>query len=133
MKQITFRLQPGQLLKEAIREVVEEQNIQAGCLLSIVGGLENANLRMAVAEPGKEVVKSYSGPLEIVSGTGTISRDGCHIHISLSDREGNVVGGHLKDGCRIKYTAEIVLLIFNNVSYNRILDKRTGYKELVIE
>ncbi|MEK7643480.1 MAG: PPC domain-containing DNA-binding protein [Patescibacteria group bacterium] len=133
MNQLTFRLKPGQLLREEIEKTVTEYNIEAGVLLSIVGGLENAVLRMAGSEPDSKIVREWDGPFEIVSGTGTLSKEGDHIHVSLADREGNVIGGHLKSGCRIKYTAEIVIGIFDKVTYKRIMDNETGFQELSIE
>ena len=132
MKQITFRIKPGELLKEEIVKAAQKHNIGAGALLSIVGGLENAVLRMAGATPDKQDVKDFNGPFEIVSGTGTISRDGCHVHMSVSDQEGKVIGGHLKDGCRVHLTAEIVVGVFEDVSYKRVHDQETGFKELTV-
>lgn len=133
MKQITFRLKPGQLFKEEIEKAAIEKNITAGVLLSAVGSLHNAVLRMAGAKPEKQVVNKYEGPFEIVSGTGTISKQGCHIHASISDKEGRVIGGHLKDGCIVEVTMEIVIGIFEDVNYNRILDNETGFNELTVE
>jgi predicted DNA-binding protein with PD1-like motif len=128
MKQLTFRLQPSQLLKEEIE--MRTKDVEAGVLLSIVGALEYANLRMAGATPEAQDVRRFDGPVEIVSGTGTISKDGCHVHISVSDKEGNVFGGHLKDGCPVALTAEIVIGVFEDVSYKRTFDEGTGFKEL---
>lgn len=133
MRQITFRLGPGQLLKEEIERSARETPIRAGVLLSIVGGLDMAVLRMAGATPEKQVVRSIPGPLEIVAGTGTLSADGCHIHVALSDADGEVVGGHLKDGCIVGTTAEIVLGIFDDVRYRRRHDDATGFPELHVE
>lgn len=133
MEQLSFRLKSGQLLKEEIVKMAKKSHIQAGVLLSIVGAFKNANLRMAGATPDNQIIKSFEGPLEIVSGTGTISQDGCHIHISISDKDGKVIGGHLKDGCVVDITAEIVIGIFEDISYKRVLDKDTGFKELEIE
>ncbi len=130
MKQITFRLKPGQFLREEIVKVAKERRIQTGVLLSIVGGLEYAALRMAGATPDHQVVKELHGPFEIVSGTGTISQNGCHIHISLSDKEGKVIGGHLKGGCRVAPTAEVVIGIFDDAIYQRTRDDATGFNEL---
>ncbi|TSC77643.1 MAG: hypothetical protein G01um101424_266 [Parcubacteria group bacterium Gr01-1014_24] len=131
MKQLTFRLKTGQMLKEEIE--AKAKNIKAGVLLSVVGALENANLRMAGATPDNQIIKSFDGPFEIVSGTGTISQEGCHIHISVSNTEGKVIGGHLKDGCRVGVTAEIVIGVFEDVSYKRVPDKDTGFNELKTE
>lgn len=133
MKQITFRLKPGQYLKEEIEKITREKDIRAGVLLSIVAGLENAVLRMAGSEPENQIIKRWDGPFEVVSGIGTISKNGCHIHVSISDREGNVIGGHLRDGCVVFKTAEIVLGIFDDVVYSRKPDKETGFNELEVE
>lgn len=133
MNQVSFRLKHGQFLREEIEARIKEHGIKAGVLLSIVGALEKAVMRMAGATPENQIVKELEGPFEIVSGTGTVSENGCHIHLSLSDKNGNVVGGHLKDGCKIGVTAEIVIGYFDDVSFSRILDKDTGFKELFVE
>ncbi len=110
-----------------------EEKVLAGVLLSIVGGLENAVLRMPGSAPENQKVQEWDGPFEIVAGTGTLSKEGCHLHIALSDRKGNVIGGHLKDGCRIKTTAEIVLGVFDDIEYKRTQDKNTGFPELDVK
>lgn len=98
MKQMTVRLKPGQLLKEEMEKIAVTESVNAGVLLSVVGGLKNAVLRMPGSTPEDQKVKKWDGPFEIVSGTGAISKDGCHIHISVSDCDGNVLGGHLRGG-----------------------------------
>lgn len=132
MKHVTFRLKTGQLLKEEIEKSAVEKKIKAGVLLAVVGSLSKAMLRMAGAKPDKQEIKEYQGPFEIVSATGTISDQGCHIHMSVSDKKGNVIGGHLKDGCVVETTAEIVIGIFEDVSYERVQDEETGFEELSI-
>jgi predicted DNA-binding protein with PD1-like motif len=129
MKQITKRLTPGQDLREEIEKLVKENQVKAGVVLSVVGGIKEGYFRM----PDGKTVRHLGKPLEIVSGTGTISQDNCHIHISASDEEGSVVGGHLKPGCTVKETAEVVLLVFDDVVYKREPDENTGYDELVIK
>src|SRR3989338_4740368 len=125
MKQISFRLRPGQLLKEEIENAAHENNIQAGVLLSIVGALNTVVLRMAGTEIEDQDIKTWEGPHEIVAGTGTISKNGCHIHLSVSDKSGDVVGGHLKDGCVVAITAEIVLGVFDDIEFKRTFDSAT--------
>lgn len=133
MQQLSFRLKPGQFLKEEIEKIAVERQIKAGVLLSVVGGLENAVLRMAGSDADNQTVKTWDEKFEIVSGTGTISDAGCHLHISISNKEGAVIGGHLKDGCRIAYTAEIVIGVFDDVEYCREPDAETGFDELTIK
>jgi predicted DNA-binding protein with PD1-like motif len=130
MRQITRRLKPGQLLKESIIQLVEEEDIKAGVILAAVGGLENANLRVSKFESGEHPMLTIDGPLELVSCTGTLSSEGCHLHVSVSDRSGQCHGGHLKNGCRVFVTIELVVLVFDDVIYNRTLDSETGFDEL---
>ncbi|MFA5047763.1 MAG: PPC domain-containing DNA-binding protein [Patescibacteria group bacterium] len=129
ISQYAVRLLPGQDLKVEIEKTVIENKIAAGCVLSIVGSLSKATLRLA---DGK-AIKFWEESFEIVSGTGTLSADGCHIHVAVADCEGKVIGGHLKEGCIINTTAEVVLLIFNDVKYSREDDSQTGFKELVVK
>ena len=47
--------------------------------------------------------------------------------------DGNTFGGHLKEGCTIKTTAEVVILIFDDTEYERKPDTTTGYDELLVK
>ncbi len=85
---------------------------------------------MPKQDSGEHTVKKIEGPLEIVSCTGTLSPDGCHIHASVSDREGRCYGGHLKEGCPVFFTIEVVIGILENVEYTRVPDTETGFDEL---
>lgn len=68
---------------------------------------------------------------EIVSLVGTLS-DGGHLHVSLSDAQGRVVGGHVMDHMIVFTTAEIVIGDCTELLFSREMDPRTGFKELVI-
>jgi predicted DNA-binding protein with PD1-like motif len=48
--------------------------------------------------------------MEILSLVGTACTDGVHFHISVSKESGEVVGGHLMDGCLVASTAEIIIM-----------------------
>jgi len=47
------------------------------------------------------------GPFEIVSLVGVIASPHAHLHISLSDSKGQVIGGHLVEDDIIYTTAEV--------------------------
>jgi hypothetical protein len=129
MKFFTFRLKPGNDLFDSVEKVVRDHKIEAGCVLSGVGSLTHATLRLANREYNNE----YEGHFEIVSITGTVSVNGSHLHISISDEDGVTIGGHLVSGCKIYTTAEIVLVTFDDVVYKRELMKNdSGYEELVV-
>jgi uncharacterized protein len=129
MKTYTFRLKPNQDLFDSIEDFVAEKKIEAGCVLSSVGSLTHAALRLA----NRSDYNKYEGHFEIVSMTGTVSTNGSHIHVSISDGGGLTIGGHLVSGCKIYTTAEIVLAVFEDVVYSReLLENDSGYEELVI-
>lgn len=128
MRPIALRLTPGQDLRTEIEALAKAERINAGCLLSAVGSLTTATLRLADGV----TVKTFPGPFEIVSITGTLSPDGCHIHLSLADTSGAVIGGHLQGGCLVNTTAELVVLAFDELRFSRTFDPGTGYEELKV-
>ena len=122
-----FRLTKGMDFKKEIEKYVISNKV-SGVILCAVGCLSKLTIRLA---DGQSVLEK-DGMFEIVSVTGTLSEDGLHIHISVSDEEGNTIGGHLKDGCIINTTSEVVLDIFDDIKFTREYDEKTGYDELVI-
>lgn len=129
MDALTFRLKPGQDLLDEIERFVAENNIRAGCILSAVGSLTQATLRFA----NRNTYHTCTGHFEIVSATGTVSTHGCHLHIAISDGNGQTLGGHLVSGCTIYTTAEIVLAVFPHLVYRREPCELSGYDELVVD
>src|SRR6266511_4642975 len=132
MKIHTFRLKPGSDLKTEIEKFVTTKNIQAGFIITCVAGLSQAVLRMAGAMPDKQDIRTYKGDFEVTSLVGTVSVNGVHLHLAISDKEGQGFGGHLKEGTIIHPTAEIVIGEDETVIYTRELDEETGFPELVV-
>jgi predicted DNA-binding protein with PD1-like motif len=128
MQTFTFRLKPGQDLLVSIEEFVSNAKIEAGCVLSAVGSLTHATLRLA----NRSAYSEYEGFFEIVSMTGTVSINGSHLHISISDGDGQTIGGHLVSGCKIYTTAEMVIAAFEDVVYKREIAEDSGYEELIV-
>ena len=129
MKTHAFRIRPNQDLRSEIDRFAKEKNIKAGIVLTCVGNLTKAVLRMADAKK----IKTCKGPLEIVSLVGTLEIGNSHLHISLSDVNGDVIGGHLKKGSIVGVTAEIVIGELEKKSFSRKFDKQTGYDELIVK
>ena len=131
---LVVRLRPGDLLKESLLEAVTAHKLDAAAVVTCVGSLSKAALRMAnAAAVQSNPVKTWAMCLEIVSLTGTLGPDGLHLHCSLSDDRGNVIGGHLMGGSVVHTTAEIVLVDFSgkgNAIFRRTLDPQTGFSEL---
>jgi predicted DNA-binding protein with PD1-like motif len=129
IKPYAFRLKPGQDLKQEIQKLVNEKQIKAGWISTCAGSLANYNIRFANQPNGS----MDSGHFEIVSLTGTISTNGSHLHISISDSTGKTIGGHLMDGCIIYTTAEIVILSSDAFVFKREKDGSTPWEELQVE
>ena len=121
---IISRLMPNEDLKEGLKNLIDKNGIKSGIIITIVGSLNKATLRMS-----DENIKIFKEPFEIVSAEGTISENGIHVHIAISDSKGHVLGGHLKKGCTINTTAEICILEIEKI-LKRKFDPKTGYKEL---
>jgi uncharacterized protein len=124
-----FRLKPGQDLKQEIQKLVTEKQIKAGWISTCVGSLTNYNIRFANQPEGN----TGSGHFEMVSLTGTVSINGSHLHLSISDSTGKTIGGHLMDGCIVYTTAEIVVLSSDDFEFKREKDGSTEWEELQVK
>jgi hypothetical protein len=133
MKLYTVRLNNNQDLRVELLRFAKQNSIQAGSILTCVGALKSFVLRMAGATPDKQDIRTFSGKHEIVSLVGTLSNNDCHLHIALSNKDGQVIGGHLKEGSLVDLTAEIVIAEDDAVIYTRELDNDTGFTELVVK
>jgi predicted DNA-binding protein with PD1-like motif len=128
MKVVPLRLHPGEDLRRALEAWMGEQQQQAGCMISAVGSLSVAQLRLA----GASKTTTICGELEIISLSGTLSPDGAHLHIAIADSSGAVIGGHLGPGSLVRTTAELVIGLLPEWRFQRELDPATGYAELRI-
>jgi hypothetical protein len=128
MQTYSFRLRPGQDLKTELDKLVKQYRIEAGILLTCVGSLTDVVLRLANQENGT----NWHGHFEIVSLVGTLSINGSHLHLAVSDSTGQTYGGHLLDGCKIYTTVELAIGILPDLVYAREPDPTFGYKELVV-
>lgn len=124
MKELAFRLQRGDDLKQSIEKVCIDVN--TAILLSGVGSLYHAHFRLAQAKGFFDKDEDY----EIVSLNGTVSHGKAHLHIALSDVNGSVIGGHLEEGCLINTTCEVVIGILEEYESVRNYDKNTDFGEI---
>ncbi|MCQ2550693.1 MAG: DNA-binding protein [Clostridia bacterium] len=128
MKTICIRLKRGSDLLESIEEICKENDVKAGVILSMVGCVTKARVRDASGVTIKEVDED----LEIVSGTGTVSKARCHVHVSFSKEDLSVIGGHLVKGCIVNTTCELVILVLDGIEFREEFDQETGYDELKV-
>lgn len=103
----------------------------AGVILSAVGSLKESTIRVPVIDGNVQYI--HPQDLEIDTVHGTVSANGCHLHITVSDIEGQAWGGHLKEGCIIRTTCELVIGVLEDKVFTREPDAQTGFDELVIQ
>jgi predicted DNA-binding protein with PD1-like motif len=128
VRTVAVRLRPGQDLRRELLAVAERERIRAGWVLTGVGSLSRARLRLAGAARHAEL----EGAMEIVALAGTLWQGGGHLHLAVADDRGATVGGHLMDGCVVRTTAEVVLGADDRLRFDREPDPDTGYDELVV-
>jgi predicted DNA-binding protein with PD1-like motif len=128
MEVLPLRLSPGDDLRAALQAEVAARSCHAGFVISGIGSLAAARLRLAGAiEPA-----TMRGDLEILTLAGTIAMDGSHLHISIADASGRVLAGHVAQGCVVRTTAEVLLVLLPDWQFSREVDAVTGFAELAI-
>ena len=128
MRALPVRLRPQQDLRGALEAVLAEQGVEAGFVLQAIGSLSVARIRFA----GVDEITELRGDLEILTLAGSLSPDGAHLHISVSDADGRVVGGHVAPGCIVRTTAEILVALLPDHDFSREPDAESGWDELMI-
>ncbi len=116
---IVARFNTGEDLFQGIKKVVLRHEVKAG-MFTVIGAVDRA--QYGFYHPKKKTYTnlswepdSDSSPaLEIVNCTGNIAilddTTVIHAHITFTGEKGEILGGHLLEGCRINPTAELMLL-----------------------
>lgn len=128
-KSYAIRLKPGADLKKSLQLFVNEHKLHAAWIVTCAGSLTEYNIRFA----NQQNSNSGKGHFEIVSLGGTLSDNGSHLHISISDSSGITTGGHLQEGCVVYTTAEIVIQSSDEFIFTRKKDGTTPWEELQVE
>ncbi len=128
MELVSLRLQPGADIRKDLEQLVQRDSISAAVVLGAVGSLSKVCLRFA--DQDKRTV--LKGKYEILTLSGTLGEEGVHLHMSVADRSGKCKGGHVVDGCRVNTTLELVIGLLSGVQFHRVMDEKTGSKELKI-
>jgi uncharacterized protein len=128
MKEHVVRLKPGEDLLEAISSYCSKHVIEAAYIGTCVGSLSTVTFRKGYTK----TQMTLRGTYEIVSAVGTLSKGGHHIHMSVSDSDFQVLGGHIDRNTVVLTTVELVLIELESFELVRTIDATTGYKTLVV-
>ncbi|MEM1569517.1 MAG: DNA-binding protein [Candidatus Bathyarchaeia archaeon] len=124
------RLDPGDYVLESITELAVREKIKDAIVISAVGTLDECTLHMVTTTgyPPKEYFRRWENePLELVSVAGVIADGKPHLHAVVSDSE-KAYAGHLEEGCRTLYLAEIAILEVKDLDLTRVRDERNILK-----
>jgi uncharacterized protein len=125
---VVTRLLPHQDLRLACMAVARDRQLTAAAVISCVGSLERLTIRFA-NRPEATVLE---GKFEILTLSGMFAPDNAHLHITVGDTNGMVLGGHLLNESLIYTTAELAAVSFPSLEFQRQIDPTYGYKELII-
>eukprot|EP00941_MAST-03F_sp_MAST-3F-sp1_P003190 g3190.t1 len=138
LKAYAVRFGPGDEVYSKLGEFVRRRKLKAAFIMTCVGSIQAAKIRLAHATAqNKNFILEVNEPHEIVSLVGTLETkedgtSGCHLHVSLADKDGKVIGGHLLNMICFT-TAEIVLGECENLQFSRPFDPKTGFGELDVK
>lgn len=104
MHPLPLHLDAGSDVRLSLEALAREQGA-TGYVLSVVGNLSSAVFQC----PGKPAPTRLRGELEIITLSGTLSPEGVHLHLSFSDGDCRVWGGHLEPGTLVLRGADLLL------------------------
>ena len=104
MRALPLHLNAGSDVHRSLAELAAAQQAE-GFVLSVVGNLAQAAFQC----PGQSTPTLVRGELEIITLQGTIAPTGVHLHLSLSDGNCQVWGGHLEPGTLVLKGADVLV------------------------
>ena len=109
------------LLLESISSVIKQHEIRDGEVLVTAGSVQECTYHYvgSTAAHPKNVLKTVKGPYEILNAGGIIADGEPHMHITLSTQGQGGFGGHLENGCRVLYLAEVTILKYSGPPLTR--------------
>jgi predicted DNA-binding protein with PD1-like motif len=103
------------LLLESIMDVIRQKNIQDGEVFVTAGSVRECTYHYVTSTAQKPVnaYRTIKGAMEILNAGGMIASGEPHIHITLSTPAKGAFGGHLENGCRVLYLAEVTIVKYS--------------------
>ncbi len=126
LQTISLRLAPGEVLQPVLYELAKQAGGRAYCIVTCVGSVRDISIRTA----NSITVLQLTEPHEITSLVGTFNAKSGHLHVTVSDRFGRCVGGHLMSGGTAFTTIELVIGEIAGVAFDRCPCALSGYDEL---
>lgn len=108
-----IRLDRGDLVLESLMAAIKKYGIEDGALVSAVGSLQECTFHgvTTLEEKPRQKFTTRKGAMEILNINGIIAAGEPHFHMTLSTTRG-AFGGHLENGCKVLYRAELTIAKF---------------------
>ncbi len=112
---VIARIDKGEEILQELKVISEKEEIKLASV-SALGATNDITVGVFRTQEKKYYANHFTGDMEIVSLTGTVSTMNgeyyAHLHMSAGDTEGHVVGGHLNEAI-ISATCEMVIRIID--------------------
>jgi len=118
-------LEPGDFILESIKELIEREDVRDAIVISAIGTLDEYRMHYILTTdfpPENKFEHWKDKPLELVNISGIIANGEPHLHVVVSDSE-KAYAGHLEEGCRVLYLAEIAIIEIKGLNLKRIEDE----------
>jgi len=125
-----LRLDQGEYVLESINNLISKENINNGVVTSAIGTFDRCIMHMVttIGYPPEEYFDKYEDKaLELAAIQGFIANGVPHLHMVISDTE-KAYAGHLEEGCRVLYLAEIVIQELLDLNVHRVRDDKNILK-----
>ncbi|WP_312980690.1 DNA-binding protein [Atlantibacter sp.] len=123
-----LRLLPGDEVLSQLRAFIQHHQLHAAWIAGCTGSMTDVALRYA----GREETTQLRGTWEVISLSGTLELTGEHLHLSISDPQGAMLGGHMMPGCTVRTTLEIIIGELTALTFSRQPCEISSYEELVV-
>ncbi len=124
----------GEYVLEGLTEYLKKEKADAGLIISGIGSLDICRIHMIEHSnvPPNDLFIDLKGPVEVSSLVGSIAGGEPHIHVTVQDvKNDKVYCGHLEAGSRCCYRIEVGLMLFRDITTQRIVDEATGLIDIV--
>jgi uncharacterized protein len=132
---ILARFDPGEKLLEGIRDLIKQENLHTGVVVSGIGTLSDCRIHETVAGYPPNLMtrhqhyRELKGSYEIASIQGIIADGEPHLHITLCEGD-STVAGHIEDGCIVLTLAELAILRVDGGPVRRVARQPEKIKQL---
>jgi predicted DNA-binding protein with PD1-like motif len=122
---VVIRLKYKANLLDGMNQVIKQQHIQNGVILSAVGSLRGYEIHTVSNRdlPSEDTfVKNPTQPADLVSMNGYVINGRIHAHMTIATPD-RVIAGHVEQGNEVFTFAVVTIGVMNDTNLDKIDDK----------